>query len=126
MITTKTYIVSVAYTTPWDLTKRRISHYSLSNPSDAYKVAIAGGFTGETHFTQVNEMTTMTFSPESGINQHITFSESISLDHLKLMAEGHDAIELKKKEAAALDKLEKSLTDTHVIDDTTRHPIPRK
>ena len=125
MITTKTYIVTAIYTTPYDLTKRRATHYHLSNPSDAYDVAIAGDWSSDTHFTQVNELTVHSFSVES-IAPVVSFSESITLEKLRLMAEGHKAMKLREQEAKAIAKLEKSLTDTHVIDDTRLHPIPRK
>jgi len=126
MIKTKMYLISVAYHTPWDLTKRKMTHYTMSNPSDAYKIAVAGGFSADTHFTQVNEMTTLTFSPDSGLSPSVTFSENIALEDLRLMAEGYDAIKFKEKEAAALEKLEKSIKSPHVIDDTRIHQMPRK
>lgn len=125
MITTKTYIVTTAYTAPYDLTKRKVTHFHMSNPSDAYKVAIAGDWSSDTHFTQVNELTVNSFALSS-IMPIVSFSESITLENLRLMAEGYDAIKLKEQEAKAIAKLEKSLTDTHVIDDTRLHPIPRK
>ena len=125
MITTKTYIVTTGYTAPYDLTKRKVTHFHLSNPSDAYKVAIAGDWSSDTHFTQVNELTVNSFALSS-IMPIVSFSESITLENLRLMAEGHDAIKLKEEEAKAIAKLEKSLTDTHVVDDTRLHPIPRK
>jgi hypothetical protein len=125
MITTKTYVVTTAYTTPWNLSNRRVTHYHLSNPSDAYDVAMAGGWSSDTHFTQVNELTVQSFSVES-ITPIVSFSESIEKDKLMLMAEGYKAIKLDEQKAKAAAKLEKSLTDVHVIDDTRLHPIPRK
>jgi len=125
MITTKTYIVTTAYTTPYDLTKRRLTHFHLSNPSDAYDVALAGEWSSDTHFTQVEELTVHSFSVDT-IAPVVSFSESITQENLRLMAEGYKVIKLKEEEARAIAKLEKSLTDVHVIDDTRLHPIPRK